>query len=62
MNIVSLLVALIILGFVCWMLYSAPIPMHPWFKNLIAGIIFIAVLIWILNLLGLNTGINLRLK
>lgn len=62
MNIVSLLVALIIIGFVCWMLYSVPIPMSPWVRSLIGGILFIVVLIWVLNSFGFNTGINLRFK
>ncbi len=62
MSIVGIVLALIILGFVCWLIQTAPIPIHPWIKSVIMGVIFIAVLIWILNSLGIGTGVNIRLK
>lgn len=62
MNIISIIVALLIVGFVCWLVTTAPIPVHPWVKSVIVGVIFLTVLIWILNGLGLNTGLTLRLK
>ena len=62
MSIVSIIIALIIVGFICWLVTTAPIPIHPWIKSVIIGVMFIAVLIWIMNGLGVNTGINLRLK
>lgn len=62
MSIVSIIVALLVVGFVCWLISTAPIPIHPWIKSVIIGVLFLAVLIWILNSMGLNTGINLRLK
>lgn len=62
MNIVTIIVTLLIVGFVCWLIQTAPIPIHPWIKSAIMGIVFIVVLLWLLNSAGLNTGINLRLK
>jgi hypothetical protein len=62
MSIISIVLILLVLGFVIWLVQTAPIPIHPWIKSVIMGVIFIAVLIWILNSLGLNTGVNLRLK
>lgn len=62
MSLVTLVLVLLIVGFLVYMLFTAPIPIHPWFKNLIVGIVFIALVIWLLQLLGVHTGLpGLRL-
>lgn len=61
MAIGSLIVALLIVGFIIYMLTTAPIPIHPWIKNLIVGIIFIALVIYLMNVFGIATGLSLRL-
>ncbi len=61
MSIGPILVALLIVGFLIYMITSVPIPIHPWIKNLIAGIIFIALVIWLMTVAGIPTGINLKL-
>lgn len=61
MSIVSIVLVLLFVGFILWMLTTAPIPIHPWIRTLIFGLVFFAVLIWILNALGIHTGIPLHL-
>ncbi len=61
MAIGSLIIVLLIVGFLVYMLTTVPIPIHPWFRNLILGVIFIVLVIWLMNLAGISTGINLRL-
>lgn len=61
MSIVSLLITLIIIGFVIYMIQTLPIPISPWFKNLIMGVIGIVALIWVLGLFGIDTG-HLRIR
>lgn len=60
-SIISLLVALLIVGFVIFVVQTAPIPVSPWVRNIINGVIVIGLLIWLLNAFGLNTGVHLRL-
>ncbi len=61
MSIIALVVILLIAGFIIYMVSTAPIPIHPWIKNLIIGVIFLGLVIWLLNSFGLNTGIHLKL-
>lgn len=60
MSIGPIIVALLIVGFLIYMITSVPIPINPWIKNLIVGIIFIALVIWLLNTFGVSTGLHLR--
>lgn len=62
MSIVSIIIALLIVGFIAYLIQIAPVPIHPWFKAAIIGILIIATIIWILNGMGLGTGFNLRFK
>jgi succinate dehydrogenase hydrophobic anchor subunit len=62
MAIGGIIVVLLIVGFLIYMLTTVPIPINPWIKNLIVGIIFICLVIWLLNLAGIATGIHLRLR
>lgn len=60
MNIFSLILAIVIIGFAVSLITTLPIPMHPWFKTLIAGVILIGALVWLFNGLGHHTGAYLR--
>ncbi len=62
MSIVGIVLVLLVIGFILWMLQTAPIPIHPWIKTLIIGIIVFAVIVWMLELAGVHTGIPLRLR
>ncbi len=62
MSIISICLVLLLVGFVVYMVTSAPIPIDPWFKRLIVGVICFGVLIWLLNVVGIGTGLNLRLR
>lgn len=60
MSIIGVVLILLFLGFVLWIIQTAPIPINAWIRMVIMGFIIFAALIWILNLLGINTGINIR--
>lgn len=60
MSIISLLLAIVVIGFICWVIQSAPIPMNAWFKNVLVGVIAIAALFWIVGAFGFHTGVHLR--
>jgi hypothetical protein len=61
MSIITLVLVLLIVGFLIYMLQTLPLPIHPWIKNLILGVVIIVFVIWLLNAFGINTGIPLRL-
>lgn len=61
MSVLSLVIVLCIIGFVIYMLMTAPIPIHPWIRTMIIGIICIALILWVMAEFGLNTGIHMRL-
>lgn len=60
-TVVGVLIALLIVGFIMSVIYDAPVSVHPWVKKVILGVIGIAVLIWFLNTIGVNTGIPIKL-
>lgn len=62
MPVVTIVLVLLVVGFVMYMLQTAPIPVHPWVRTLILGVMGFFVLIFVLNLLGVPTGIPLRLN
>lgn len=62
MSIVSLILVLLFIGFLIYLIQTAPIPVHPWIKTVIMGLIFFAALIYVLNVLGVHTGIPVRLR
>jgi hypothetical protein len=62
MPIISLILVLLFIGFLIYLIQSAPIPVHPWIKTVIMGIIFFAALVYVLNALGVHTGMPVRLR
>lgn len=61
MSIITLILVLLIVGFLIYMLQTLPLPVHPWVKTLVIGIVVICLVIWLLNAFGINTGIPLKL-
>lgn len=61
MSIISLLVVLIIVGVVLY-LVNTLIPMDAKIKTIINAVVVIVVLLWVLQALGLMSGLNLRLR
>ncbi len=58
MSILTVILVLIIIGFALTMFYTVPVKIHPWWRNLILGIITILVIIWLLQAFGVNTGLH----
>lgn len=62
MSLIGLVVILLIAGFVIYIIQTAPIPINPWIKNVIVGILIIGVLIWLLQVFGFDTGLHFRVR
>lgn len=61
MDVISLVLTIAIAGFLVWLVLQ--VPMLPIFKNIIVGIVCVALVIWVLQAFGVATHIpNLRLK
>lgn len=61
MSIIGIVLVLLVIGFVLYALQTVPIPVHPWIKMVITGIIAFAALVWVLNEFGIHTGIPIHL-
>ncbi len=61
MSIIGIVLVLLVVGFLFWIIQTAPIPISPWFKTVIMGVIAIGLLIWLLQVFGFHTGLNLHL-
>ena len=62
MPIVTIVLVLLVVGFVLYLIQTVPIPIHPWFKMVIMGVLGFFALVFVLNMLGVHTGIPLRLN
>lgn len=60
MSLISILVAIAIFGFIVWILTQIPMPAVV--RNIIIGFACLFIVLYALQLLGVNTGLNLRLK
>lgn len=61
MNITELVLTLTVLGFVAWIILQIPMPAV--FRNIIFGVMCFALVIWLLQSLGLISGVHgLRLR
>lgn len=56
---INLLLVLIIVGFVIYVAMQMPMPQI--FRTIIIGIVGICLLVWLLQVLGIDTGFRLRL-
>lgn len=61
MSLISLIITVAILGFLCWLVLQIPLP-QP-FRNIIIGIIILFMVLWVLQQFGFLGDIgHLRLK
>lgn len=51
---VHLILVLAITGFACWLILQIPMPAI--FKNIIFGLMAFVLVIWLLQMLGIDTG------
>lgn len=59
-HVVPLVLSLILAAGVIWLIQTAPLPIHPWIRNIISFILFFALLIYLLGSFGIETGIRTR--
>ena len=57
MGLITLIVALVIVGFVLWLI-EAFIPMNAKVKLLLEVIVVVVLLLWVLQGFGILTGLN----
>lgn len=55
-RVIHLILVLAIVGFLCWLVLQ--IPMLPIFRNVILGLMVIVLIIWVLQVFGVNTGFH----
>ncbi len=60
MPIVNLLIALVIVGVVLYLVNNY-VPMVPWIKTVINVVVILAVIIWLLQSLGMTAGSGVRI-
>lgn len=61
MSLLTLVLVLAIAGFCCWLVLQIPMPQI--FKNIILGVVCLFLVLWILQSLGVSTGLpTLQLK
>lgn len=51
MSILTIVITLVIVGFVLWLINY--IPMHPTIKKIVNGIVVVFVVIWLFKIFGL---------
>lgn len=59
MSLVSLLLVLVVVGFICWLITLIPMP--PPFPKVITGVIILFLVLWLLQQFGV-VHTNLRLR
>lgn len=62
MSLVGLVIVLLIAGFLIYIIQTAPIPMSPWIKSIIMGVLIIGILIWLLQGFGFDTGVHFKVR
>ena len=61
MPLIPVILAIAIVGFIVWVVLQIPMPQI--FKNIIIGVVALALIIWLLQMLGVATGLpSFRLK
>lgn len=48
---ISILVAIAVVGFLCWLILQIPAP--PIFKNVMMGVMILCLVLWLLSAFGL---------
>lgn len=61
MSLISIIIALAIMGFLGWVIIQIPMPQV--FRNVIIGVMILFLVLWVLQVLGVVTGLpRLTLK
>ena len=55
MSLLLLVQILAVAWFCCWLATQMPVP--PAFKNVVGGVIYLFLVIWVLQMLGIQTGV-----
>lgn len=55
MSLVSLVLVLVVAGFLCWLCLQIPMPQV--FRNVIIGVVCFFLVLWVLQQLGLVSGL-----
>lgn len=61
MSLITVVVVLVIVGFVLWLI-NAYVPMAAPIKTILNAVVVIAILLWLLSAFGLFSFGNLQLK
>ena len=56
MSLVAMIVVLAVAGFLCWLVLQIPMPAP--FRNIIIGVMCLFLVLWLLQQLGVNTGLG----
>lgn len=56
MSLLPIILALAIIGFLCWILLQIPMPQV--FRNVIIGVMILFLVLWVLQALGVVTGLS----
>jgi putative effector of murein hydrolase LrgA (UPF0299 family) len=49
---ISLILLLLIVGVVCWIIQTVPLPIPDWCKRLIIGLVILFALLYVLRMFG----------
>lgn len=61
MSILSLILGIALCGFIVWLCLQIPMPSQ--FKNIIVAVVGVVLILWVLQQLGVSTGLPaIRLK
>lgn len=61
MSLISIVIVLIVVGFLLWLVNNY-IPMAGPIKTILNAVVIIAVIIWLLNIFGVIGGAGINLK
>lgn len=56
MGLLSLIVTIAVVGFICWLILQIPMP-QPFHKVIIA-VVCVALVLWVLQQFGITTGFS----
>lgn len=61
MSLITLALTIALVGFFCWLIQQIPMPAV--FHNIIIGIVCVVLILWVLQVMGVHTGLpTLRLR
>lgn len=61
MSIISIIIVLVIIGFLLWLI-NTYIPMAGSIKTILNAVVIICVILWLLSVFGIISGFNFKVK